>query len=149
MTERELLLELARAFQELGICGEELDRLVAMRGEDAMTVEESTIIAKRVMLHLFRGSIDSAKLALEEGWESKQEDSAIMGGKAAANEPLSRVMPKSDTRLLNSLELSGIMTVGDLMQSTEEDWLSIPNVGESNAQKLHALRATLRGRAKQ
>lgn len=149
MTERELLLELARAIQELGICGGELDRLVGQRGAGAMPVEEATVIAKRVMLHLFRGSIDAARLTLEEGWESKQEDVAVMTGRAAASEPLSRVMPKSETRLLNSLEQSGIMTVADLMQSTEEEWLEIPNVGESAAQKLHALRDKLKGRARQ
>lgn len=146
--ERELLLELAKNIRELGVCGGELDRLVAQRGEHAMPVIEATIIAKRIMLHLFRGSIDSATLCLEEGWESRLEDNAVMGGKAAENEPLSRVMDKSDTRLLNSLEQSGIMTVADLMRSTEEDWLEIPNVGESAANKLHALRAALKTRAK-
>lgn len=145
--ERELLLDLAKNVKELGICGGELDRLVGQRGEHAMPVAEAAIIAKRIMLHLFRGSIDSATLCLEEGWQSRLEDTAVMGGKAAQNEPLSRVMDKSDTRLLNSLEQSGIMTVADLMKSTEEDWLEIPNVGESAVQKLHALRATLRIRS--
>lgn len=139
--------ELREELNLLEECGEDLASLVLCRGADAMPLEMATIVARKVMLHLYRGSIECARMSLEEGWGSHIDDETLEDGEGLLREPLSRVLNKNDVRLLNLLEKAGIITVRDLIVSGPAEWLAIENVGQRAISKLSVLRATLKRRA--
>jgi DNA-directed RNA polymerase alpha subunit len=97
----------------------------------AMSQEDAETLAKRIALHLYRGSIEAARDALENGWKSHLADHAeLPEGPALLDEPLSRVV--SNLRTLNMLEEDGILTIGQLLNARDYELRAIPNMGMKN-----------------
>jgi hypothetical protein len=110
-----------------------------------MPAEEAAAVANRVMLHLYRGSIEQARDALDDGWRSHlKEQVPLPVGKELLSEPLARVI--DDVRLLNMLEEAEIETIGDLLVTGEATLLGIPNLGNVLLSKLRNLSIGLRMR---
>lgn len=116
------------------------------RSTEAMEAEAASIVARKVALHLYRGSIELARQTLEAAWTDHLADEAPLPvGAALLDEPLARVCP--DVRLLNALETEGLLTVRHLLRSTPADWQAIPNLGGKHVATLTNLAAGLRQRA--
>jgi hypothetical protein len=94
------------------------DWLPDVRGEiNGMPPEIAAIVARRVMMHLYRGDPKLAIDAINDGWESYRNETApLPTGPLLLQEPLSRVI-QSEV-ILNSLDEAGIITVGDLVGSS-------------------------------
>lgn len=113
-----------------------------------MPAADAAAVANRVMLHLYRGSIEQARDALEDGWQSHvKEQQPLPYGPSLLIEPLARVI--DDVRLLNALEGQGIDTIGDLLGVSEAELLSIPSFGNASLAKLRNIAVGLRMRAEQ
>lgn len=114
----------------------------SQRSSDAMDAEIAEAVAKRVMIHLYRGSIEYARAALEDGWRSHVLDKLPLPvGIDLRDEPLSRVC--DNNRLVNCLEENFITTVGDLLDADEETLQAIPMMGEFNRKIIDDLRESL------
>lgn len=106
----------------------------------SMEEDEAAAVANRVMLHLYRGSIELARAALEDGWRSHLRESApLPTGKALLDEPLARVV--DDIRMQNYLESAEIYTVGDLLVAGDITLLAIPGMGATGLAKIKNLQA--------
>jgi hypothetical protein len=117
-----------------------LDKIVPTRSECGMDEETAVIIARRVFIQLYRGSIEQAREALEDGWAGLVGDSApLPEGRELLAVPLARVLANSGTgtgygtsvRILNMLEGAGIRTVNDLLNTSQAELLLIPNLGHT------------------
>lgn len=124
-----------------------LEDLDISRGAGAMSKEQAAAIAWRVQLHLYRGSIELAREALEDGWRDHLLETAELPiGPALMAEPLCRVI--GEIRTLNMLEKEGIHTIGHLVKLRREDLISIPHLGDKTADRLLATIAAMRKRSK-
>lgn len=146
---RTVSIEHASDLETRSLSKEELPNLATTsvgRCATAMDADTAESTARRVMIHLYRGSIEQARASLEDGWRSHiQEQEVLPEGQALLDEPLARVL--DDVRMLNTLEDSGIDTIGGLLESTDGDLYDIPNLGHNAVTKLHNLRVGMRARA--
>lgn len=116
------------------------------RGAEAMDAEGAEKIGRRVMTHLYRGSIDHAREAIEDAWRDHLAAlKELPFGMKLLDEPLSRVI--DDQRTLDGLERAGLSKVEHLLQADRLELLSISNFGDATVTKLVNLSAGLRGRA--
>lgn len=123
-----------------------LDQCGHYLGIGAMDKPHAEAIAKRVLLQLLRGSIEQARLALEDGWASHaRENEPLPIGPALLDEPMSCCL--DDLRVLNSLEQEGILTVGQFLERGDGAWIGIVGVGNKNQTKLQNLSQMLRQRS--
>lgn len=122
-----------------------LDEMVLQRGCCAMSAEVAEAVAMRVKIHLYRGSIELAREALEDGWSCHLcETCELPSGDALRPVPLARVL--DNLRVLNMLEREGIATVGELVGTSAGSLLAIPNLGTITASKIARLADSLRER---
>lgn len=110
---------------------------------DGMDPESAAAVAKRVMLHLYRGSIDLAHDALNDGWFTWiNEHKELPTGTELLEEPIGRVL--EDLRIVNMLEKYGVLTVEQFLSSEMAAFEGLPYMGPATMASLRNLRASLR-----
>lgn len=132
------------------------------RSREAMAPEAAEATARRVMLHLVRGSIDGARQALDDAWQSHLAETASLPiGRALLDVPLAAVLAGHSAkgqrrwsgtdlpRVCNLLERGGILTVRDLLRTTPVQWGALPEVDETTIRFLADLAGRLRHLAAQ
>ncbi len=113
------------------------------QGQHAMPRENAEHIARRIILHLCRGSIQAAGDALQSGWQTHLDSlAALPAGEALLSEPLAKAL--DDTRLLNLLDASGVTTIGQFLKCSDADFLDMPMIGPSGRCQLRNLAVGLR-----
>ena len=116
------------------------------RGAEAMELEAAEAVARRVLLHLYRGCIDAARAALEDGWRTHTAASGpLPTGQELLEEPVARVI--DEVRVVNLLEGAGIATIGQLLEAGEARLLAINNFGDSTRRKVREQTVRLRALA--
>lgn len=124
----------------------EFENLKVSRGACAMDAEQADSLASRIKLHLYRGSIEKARDALEAGWRAHlAENQVLPSGPSLLAEPVSRVV--ADIRACNMLEREGIETVGQFLRYTRGEFMRIPNMGPITAQRLMNIREEILSKA--
>jgi hypothetical protein len=123
-----------------------IEDLGQARGANGMAVEDALVAVERIKLHLVRGSIDTARAALEQAWSDHLEATQELPiGAAVLDVPLSRVI--DNLRLLNLLEGAGILTVGKLLMTSPGELSNIPSMGVVSVNFLRNLGVGLANRA--
>lgn len=135
-----------------------LHNVVATRSPRGMDEETAVIIARRIFIHLYRGSIEHARQSLEDGWREHVGDTGpLPEGPELLAVPLARFLTDGGAnglgsyaqRLLNMLDEAGILTVGDLLRTSQAELLLIPNMGHISLTHLNRLAVELRQRTEQ
>ncbi len=123
-----------------------IEDLGQSRGANGMDPGNALVTAERIKLHLVRGSIETARAALEQSWaDHLEETQELPTGAAILRVPLSRVI--DDVRMLNLLEGAGITTIGKLLQASPGDLSNIPSLGIKSVDFLRNLGVGLANRA--
>lgn len=126
----------------MDITDELLSAVQCERGEVAMDADIAESTARRVMLHLYRGSIDLARAALEDSWSSHLAELSAL----TSDDPVSVVV--RDQRTLRWLEKHGVKTISDLLNCNTQTVKSQTGGGPALVRQVLSLRDAARRRLK-
>lgn len=117
------------------------------RSPEAMDADEAERVARRVALALYRGSIEVARDALDDGWREHAGAGPLPQGAELLDLPLARVIP--NVRVLNTIEAEGINTVGQFVEAGRDllEHKMLVQIGDKTAAGLLGLIRELRVRA--
>jgi hypothetical protein len=112
-----------------------------------LPLERSEMLARRVLIHAFRGSQAMCHIAIREVFATWSDDRRPLAGRALVAASLGR-LAELNQRTRNLLERAGVLTVGQLLALEAVLWrLNLDSCGPVMIRALERLCGQLRARA--